>query len=97
MGTHLVHISDCGKRLFLPGTDVFLDDRLISNECFYAEVYSNGMGRVKCYRRDADGKFFVLGRAIATEELVGRIDAIPPRGVLSWQWRALQAEWRTKL
>lgn len=100
----LIAISDCRRQdRRVPGTRVLLDGKDISADCFYAETYRDGTGRVGCYLRDVSGRpghFYVEPSdqpgstpEIAKNFYLGRVEIIKPATVTAEEWRTLQEQW----
>ena len=100
----LIAISDCRRHgRVIHGTRVLLHGKDVSADCFYAETYSDGMGRVGCYLRDASGSpghFYVepsdqpwSAPEIAKNFYSGRVEIIKPSTVTDEEWLAIQQRW----
>lgn len=88
----LVEMSDCRKGLYIPSSLAFLDGREVQ-DCYRAEVYSDGTGRVFCYQRNSVGNYFLDENNVATVEYKGRVKIIPPSTIAPEQWREVQRTW----
>ena len=79
----MVDFSQVNSPGFKVGTRILLDGKDISDDCYRAEVNSDGSGRAFCFRRNADGKFYTWTspqgvRDVAREIREGAVKIIRP-------------------
>jgi hypothetical protein len=88
----LIEVSDCRTRRYIPGMEILFRGEPFE-DCWRAERYADGSGRVFYYVRDRRGSLLLAGGDVAWSIKSGEVEIVPPPGIRADEWSCLMRKW----